>query len=259
MRALSPEETDADLRRVLDVLGAAPLAPSAAARLDEDGFVVFPALLPAERAARLARRCDELAAAEGERAGAEQHQEPGCVRVADLVNKDPLFDVCWTHPLLLSAVAYVLRGRALRLSALSARDPGPGSGHQGMHADWPHPAALDDAHVCNSVWMLDAFTGANGATRVVPGTHRVIDRMPYQDLPDLEAAHPRETLILGPPGTLAVFSSHLWHSGTRNRGTQHRRSIFAYFTRREHAAMVARLSGATAARLTPAARWLLGV
>lgn len=238
------------------------LDPDLAERLDHDGFIVVPALLDPGLTAALARRFDELAAAEGDRAGAEQHQEPGCVRVADLVNKDPLFDVCWTHPLLLAAVTHVLSGRPFKLSAIAARDPLPGGGHQGMHADWPRPVGLDDAQVVNSAWMLDAFTPDNGATRVVPGTHRLVDRLPWQEMPDLDAPHPRETFLVGPPGSLAVFSSHLWHSGTANRGGGRRRSIFAYFVRREHPALVdqrALLRETTAARLSPEERWLLGV
>jgi hypothetical protein len=239
-----------------------PLAAAPAARLERDGYVVFPGLLPAVVAAALAARVDELAAAEGDRAGAEQHQEPGCLRVADLVNKDPLFDVCWTHPLLLSAAACVLGGRPFKLSALAARDPLRGGGQQGLHADWPRPVPANDAQVCNAAWMLDAFEADNGATRVVPGSHRLADRLPWQDLADLDAPHPRETMLVGPPGTLAVFSAHLWHSGTRNASGARRRSIFAYFVRRDQPTLVDQgplLRAETAARLTTAQRWLLGV
>ena len=239
-----------------------PLPADLADRLTRDGFIVIPGVLSPELTRALADRVDALAAAEGDRAGAEQHQEPGCVRVADLINKDPLFDVCWTHPLLLSAVAHVLGGRPFKLSAMAARDPLLGGGQQMLHADWPRPVAADDAHVVNSAWMLDAFTPDNGATRVVPGTHHLADRLPYQDLPDLTAPHPREQPLIGPAGSLAVFSSHLWHSGTANRGGGRRRSIFAYFVRREHPALVdprPLLRDATAARLAPEHRWLLGI
>jgi ectoine hydroxylase-related dioxygenase (phytanoyl-CoA dioxygenase family) len=233
------------------------LAPEIRQQLDDDGFVVFPGLLPSTLAAALAQRFDELAAAEGPSAGAEQHQEPGCVRVADLVNKDELFDVCWTHPVLLAAVAHLLGWRPFKLSAIAARDPLPDGGQQGLHPDWPRPVAPDDCQVCNGIWMLDAFTADNGATRVVPGSHR-LDRLPYEDNPDLDAAHPRELLLRGPPGTLAVFSSHLWHGGTRNRSQQHRRSVSAYFVRREQPALF-ELQLRASARFTPGHRWLLGV
>ena len=163
------------------------LAPEISRQLDDDGFAVFPGLLPSTLAAALAQRFDELAAAEGLGAGAEQHPEPGCVRVADLVNKDELFDVCWTHPVLLAAVVHLLRWRPFKLSAIAARDPLPDGGQQGLHPDWPRPVAPDDSQVCNGIWMLDAFTADNGATRVVPGSHR-LDRLPYEDNPDLDAA-----------------------------------------------------------------------
>jgi len=234
------------------------LAPEISRRLDDDGFAVFPELLSSELVAALAQRFDELVAIEGAAAGAEQHQEPGCARVADLVNKGALFDVCWTHPVMLAAVAHLLRSRPFKLSAIAARDPLPDGGHQPLHPDWPRPVAPDDAQVCNAIWMLDAFTADNGATRVVPGSHH-LDRLPFEDNPDVNAPHPREVLVQGPPGSLVVFSSHVWHGGTRNRSQRHRRSISAYFVRREQPPLFElQLRDATAARLTPAQRWLLG-
>lgn len=235
------------------------LDPEHRARLDEDGYTVFPAVLDPALVARIGARVDELADAEGPLAGAEQHQEPGCVRVADLVNKDPLFDLLWTHPLLLAAADHVLRGRPFKVSSLAARDVLLGGGLQPLHADWPLAVSPDDAQVVNSAWMIDPFTDGNGATRVVPGTHRH-PGYPYQELAELTAPHPRERLVVGPAGSLAVFSSHVWHGGTRNVSGARRRSIFAYFTRLENPPMLDQarfLRPETAARLDEAQRRLL--
>ena len=37
--------------------------------------------------------------------------------------------------------------------------------------DRHHPDAIAPAACSNVIWMLDDFTEANGATRVVPGSH----------------------------------------------------------------------------------------
>jgi hypothetical protein len=120
-------------------------------------------------------------------AGLEVHQEAGTDRLADLVNKDPVFEICFTQPAVLAAVAHVLG--EFRLSSLNSRAVRPGQGHQPLHADWGGPVPPPGYQVCNSIWLLDDFTSVNGATRVVPGSHRLAVRA-RDALPDPAAAHP---------------------------------------------------------------------
>src|SRR5207248_2903315 len=105
----------------------------------------------------------------GENAGKEVHQETGTDRLSDLVNKAPMFEVCFTHPRVLAAIAHVLRGE-FKLSSLNYRAALPGQGLQGLHADWGEAVKPGDYYVCNSIWLLDDFTAANGPTRIVPGS-----------------------------------------------------------------------------------------
>jgi hypothetical protein len=88
-------------------------------------------------------------------------------------NHDGLFDATVAHPKLLAAMRLML-GDHLRRFSLNVRGAAPGSGHQDLHTDW-NPGALETPpsyQITNSIWMLDAFTEANGATRVVPQSHR---------------------------------------------------------------------------------------
>ncbi len=136
---------------------------------------------------RSTKRLAELTAAEGDRAGLEVHQERGTDRLADLVNKDPRFEVCFSHPRVLAAMQHVLG--EFRLSSLNSRAALPGEGHQGLHADFGHPVQPGEYEVCNSIWLLDDFTPSNGATRVVPGSHRR-GTMPGDEMPNPGADHP---------------------------------------------------------------------
>ena len=140
-------------------------------KLDRDGFLPLAGVLTAQQIARMTKRIDELIALEGEDAGKEVHQEAGTIRLSDLVNKDPVFTVCFTHPRVLAAISHVLRGD-LKLSSLNFRAALPGSGLQALHADWGGAVAPGDYYVCNSIWLLDGFTASNGATRIVPGSQR---------------------------------------------------------------------------------------
>ena len=200
-------------------------------RLDRDGFLRLPGILSPEQVAEFNCRLAELAAAEGERAGTEVHQEAGTVRLSDLVNKDPLFEIVFTHPRVLAAVAHVLQGD-LRLSSLNSRAALPGEGLQALHADWRGAVTPGHYFVCNSLWCLDDLTEENGATRVVPGSHRS-GRVPGDDLPDPKSPHPDEIQVLAPAGTVVVFNSHTWHGGTLNRSDRPRRVLHGYFCRRD--------------------------
>ena len=228
-------------------------------RLDQDGFAPLPGVLDAEQIAALRNRLAELSAAEGDRAGLEVHQETGTDRLADLVNKDQMFDVCFTHPRVLAAIAHILGD--FKVSAVNSRAALPGQGHQRLHTDGSHPVGAEGYQVANSIWLLDDFTADNGATRVVPGSHRRGAR-PQDELADPTAPHPDEVLLVAPAGTVVVFNSHLWHGGTRNATDRPRRAIHSYFTRRHQRQQLdqgAYLRVRTRDRLGPAARFILGV
>ncbi|WP_427890840.1 phytanoyl-CoA dioxygenase family protein [Kribbella sp. GL6] len=228
-------------------------------QLDRDGFLPLAGILSADEVSAINRRLAELTAAEGDRAGLEVHQEKGTDRLADLVNKDPLFEVCFSHPRVLAGMQHVLG--EFRLSSLNSRAALPGQGHQSLHADFGHPVEPGAYQVCNSIWLLDDFTPDNGATRVVPGSHRR-GTMPTDEMPDPAAPHPDEIQLTAPAGTVVIFNSHLWHGGTQNHTTAPRRALHSYFTHRHLPQQLDQqtyLRVNTYNRLTPAQHFILDV
>jgi ectoine hydroxylase-related dioxygenase (phytanoyl-CoA dioxygenase family) len=249
-----------DMATALAQLGVTErtLDPATRERLDRDGYAPLPGMLTEEQLDRARTRVAELAAAEGDSAGREVHQEAGTDRLADLVNKDPVFAVCFTDPRLLAAVAHVLG--EFKLSSLNSRAARPGAGLQALHAEGG-PAGLGPYQVCNSIWLLDDFTEENGATRVVPGSHRRTVRV-GDELPDPLAPHPEQVTLTAPAGTVIVFNSHLWHGGTRNNTDRPRRAVHSYFTGRGNGQQLnqrAFIRPETLARLSPAAAYILDV
>ncbi len=71
--------------------------------------------------------------------------------------------------------------------------------------------------------MLDDFTPDNGATRVVPGSHRAGRAVPRDFSKPLDH-HPKERVLTGRAGAVALFDGRLWHSGTRNDSRLPRRA-----------------------------------
>lgn len=225
--------TSTQTLNVLEALGATPakaLTPEQLARLDADGYLNLGRLLDDEALDVLRTRTDELQRLEGGAAGIEAGQQVGATMVADLFNKGAMFLPLFTQPQVLAAAAHVVG--ELRVNSLNMRSALPGQGNQALHPDWPSAVKDGDFHICNSMWMLDDFTEANGATRVVPGSHRW-ERMPSDDLEDLLAPHPDQVLVEAPAGTVVIFNSHLWHGGTLNSTDQPRRGLTLSYVRRD--------------------------
>jgi ectoine hydroxylase-related dioxygenase (phytanoyl-CoA dioxygenase family) len=229
-------------------------------QLDRDGYLPLYDILTREQIEAINVRLRELLAEEGTEAGKEVHQEAGTDRLSDLVNKSPLFEVCFTHPRLLAGIAHVLGGD-LKLSSLNFRAALPGQGLQGLHADWGGPVPPGEYQVCNSIWLLDDFTENNGATRVVPGSNRS-GKMPGDTMQKTSDPHPNEVKLLAPAGTVVIFNSHTWHGGTLNTSDKPRRALHSYFTRRHNGQQLDQkkyIRPETYARLSDAARFILDV
>jgi ectoine hydroxylase-related dioxygenase (phytanoyl-CoA dioxygenase family) len=179
---------------------------------------------------RVRERVEQLYEEEGENAGSEFRKEPGARRLANLVDKGRIFEQLIATPRVLEAVRHVL-GEKFKLSSFNARSANPYSQEaQPLHCD---AGALPDENgywVCNTIWLLDDFTPENGATRVVPGSQNW-KQLPQQALPNPQAPHPEEVLVLGRAGSVVVMNTHAWHGGTANCTGNHRRALHAFYCR----------------------------
>jgi ectoine hydroxylase-related dioxygenase (phytanoyl-CoA dioxygenase family) len=230
-------------------------------QLEDLGWLVLPGLMEPKFLAEARARCEELWESEGENAGSEFRKEPGARRLANLVDKGEVFECVVSHPRILEAVRAVI-GDDFKLSSLNARSTDPHwPEHQPLHCD---VGAIPDEHgywVCNTIWLLDDFTPENGATRVIPGSHKW-RQLPQNVLPDPMAKHPDETLILGAAGSVVVMNTHAWHGGTANRTGKPRRALHSFYTRGDKPQQQyqkALLRPETQARLSPEVRRILAL
>ncbi len=198
--------------------------------LDKNGYLVLENLMDPVLLDQVRRRVDELFEREGDQAGSEFKQEPHSRRLANLVDKGEIFERIIETPQVLECMEHVL-GPRFKLSSLNVRSADPETdSSQPLHADSGAVADAEGYWVCNSVWMLDDFTERNGATRMVPGSHRW-GATPQDVGIDLYAPHPQEALLTGRAGAVVVMNAHMWHGGTANRTTAPRRAMHVYYTR----------------------------
>ena len=236
--------------------------------LDANGYLALGQLLTTDEVDTINEHIAYLQNREGEQAGAElfdskyiRHpKEEGADRLADLVNKGALFDVFYTHPKVLAAVEAVL-DKAYKLSSLNYRAAKPGKGNQKLHVDWGNSVVQGQYKVCNTIWLLDDFTPTNGATRIVPGTHKAT-LLPDQAMADPSLPHPDQILINAPAGSVFIFNSHVWHGGTTNLTDKDRRSIHSYFCTREQPQQIDQkryIKDETRQRIGSEGEWILAV
>src|SRR6478752_5924478 len=132
------------------------------------------------------------------------------LRVYNLLAFDDVWQKVPVHDHVLPVVERVLDPGCI-ISSLSSIDILPGESAQPIHADdqliplpKPHPPT-----VCNSMWALTDFTEANGATRLVPGTHLA------DHSPDYGAAYDSVPAEM-PKGSVLIWHGSLWHGGGAN-------------------------------------------
>jgi ectoine hydroxylase-related dioxygenase (phytanoyl-CoA dioxygenase family) len=133
------------------------------------------------------------------------------VRIYNLLVHGSLYQQIPIDPIILPIVERVL-DRGLLISSLSSIAIGPGEAAQLIHADdqliplpKPHPPII-----CNTMWAITDFTEQNGATRLIPGSHRA------EGSPD-----PRQRYDSLPAemnkGSVLIWVGSLWHGGGANR------------------------------------------
>jgi ectoine hydroxylase-related dioxygenase (phytanoyl-CoA dioxygenase family) len=137
------------------------------------------------------------------------------VRIYNLLAHGAPFDRVPTHPSVLPLIEGVLDDGCL-VSSLSSIAIDPGEIAQPIHAD-DMVIPLEKPHraiVCNSMWALTDFTAANGATRLVPDTHR-------QPSPEYGGSYQTIAAEM-PKGSVLIWDGALWHGGGANQTSERR-------------------------------------
>jgi ectoine hydroxylase-related dioxygenase (phytanoyl-CoA dioxygenase family) len=228
----------------------------AKADLAEHGYCLVEGALSADDVLALRERLVELA--DQEIADDTDYVYDGGAnqRIWQLLNKGEMFEALAQHPLAMTAMEHLL-GAGFLLSNIDANIAGPGGTPMFLHADqsfvpppWP-PFPL----VANIMWMLDEFTADNGATRIVPGSHR-FDRGPDW------LTDPEPVPVCAPAGTAMIFDGRLWHqTGANTTADERRHGILAYYCRpwmRTQEIFFVSLEPEVLERATPKMRQLLG-
>ncbi len=184
----------AELSSVLDVLG-------------RYGYAVVEDLLPAAQVATARQDLRRILA--DVPTGRNPFEGARTRRIYALFAKTRTLDAAVLDPLVLSVMDALLGH--YQLSAPVGIDIQPGEVAQILHCDdaiYPLQRPHDEV-VVNTMWALEDFTEANGATRMVPGSHRWTDERPDADTPTVPA-----TMAAG---SVMFYLGTVWHGGGANQ------------------------------------------
>ena len=180
--------------------------------LDRNGYTILENVIDAGLVARILNRVREI---ERETLPQEESGTPvdgsSQLRTAGLLSLDPLFWDVPIHPEVLPLVELVLDPGCL-LTSLSAIDVMPGKNRQPVHPD-DALIPLERPHqpiVCTCMWAITDFTEENGATRLLPGSHRA------DGPPDYAREYEGLVPAVMRAGSVLVFSGSLWHQAADN-------------------------------------------
>jgi ectoine hydroxylase-related dioxygenase (phytanoyl-CoA dioxygenase family) len=179
-------------------------------RLERDGYTIVRDAFDPDLATALLDDVRRLEQQLGIGPGRNGFEGYATTRVYNLLAHGPLYQQIPLHPRVLPLIEHLL-GQGCLVSSLSSIAIGPGERAQPIHADdqvmplpKPHPAT-----VANSMWALTDFTEANGATRLIPGSHLADQSPNYGQHYD---SIPAEM----PAGSVLVWHGSLWHGGGAN-------------------------------------------
>jgi ectoine hydroxylase-related dioxygenase (phytanoyl-CoA dioxygenase family) len=148
-------------------------------------------------------------------------------RAGKLIARAPTSHAIIMNETVLGAAARALsHATAFQLHITSIIDVGPGSEAQIIHRDqwafdrFPFPPGQDSTLA--TMWALTEFTDENGATRVIPGSHKLGNKLQFT-LADTEAA-------VMDPGSVLLYTGSLYHGAGANRSDSVRSGLIVHYS-----------------------------
>lgn len=191
-----------------------------AAAIARDGCAVVDRVASPEQIAKFR---DEIASYEAVNAsGTDDFSGRRTKRTGALIARSATARDFVANPTVLGTVARVLghaTGYQLHLTQLISI--GPGEPMQQIHRDqwafdfFPFPNGYEVQ--CNTIWAMTDFSAENGATRVIPGSHRYADKLKFVE----EQTEAAEMVA----GSVLFYTGAIYHGGGANRSQQVRSGL----------------------------------
>ncbi len=137
-----------------------------------------------------------------------------------------------SHGVIMDPLVLAVADKALahatnyQLHCTQVIEVGPGSAPQVIHRDqwafdmFPFPSGFDSTF--STMWALTDFTAENGATRVIPGSHKFEDKLTFS----LEDTIPAEMTA----GSVLIYTGSTYHGAGPNTSEQTRTGLIVHYS-----------------------------
>ncbi len=202
-----------------------------------EGYCLLKGVIPPDKVGRISLDVDKARAT-----GMEAYDKRDWSAVTHMLSLAPYFG----DARLLAIVRSALNHAKVRISQTEFKSVAPRSNPpewRNFHSDWPHD--LTDRSYCGrvnqpfpdlvmsitSIWMLSPFTYENGATWVVPRSHRD-PRNPRGENDGINGHGPlpHEEQVCGDAGDVLLIDSRIWHSVGANQTDEIRSCVVARYS-----------------------------
>jgi ectoine hydroxylase-related dioxygenase (phytanoyl-CoA dioxygenase family) len=180
--------------------------------LERDACVVVDHLASPDALARVREQMAPYIAAT--KTGNDRFSGSRTKRTGALIARSPAARELIEHPSVIGTAGRVLaHATSFQLHLTQVIAIGPGETAQDIHRDqwafdfFPFPKGYEVQ--CNTIWALDDFTEANGATRVIPGSHLRDDKLRFTEADTVPAEMEA--------GSVLLYTGAVYHGGGANR------------------------------------------
>jgi ectoine hydroxylase-related dioxygenase (phytanoyl-CoA dioxygenase family) len=196
-------------------LPASATPEAVAEALDREGCAVVERLVPPSLLDRARAELEPWLDATP--AGTDEFSGFNTRRTGGLIARSETCRDVVTNPLVLGTVKAILKhATTFQLHLTQVIAVGPNSESQMIHRDqwafdfFPFPTGYEVQ--CNTIWAMTDFTEENGATRLIPGSHRLEGRREFTQAETVPAEMPA--------GSVLFYTGSLYHGAGANRSNK---------------------------------------
>ena len=243
--------------------------PSQKEKLSEDGYLIIPSVLSSDEVEHLSELTLLIAKKEDDAGVAYRYggEEKRLQRIYNLISKHPSYINILEKPIVSEVLDYYFARENLHhkyvLSSFQSNIVHPGGGAQQLHVDgWSFSGVPlpQWATRLNVNFILTDWTKDNGATMLLPGSHKLFRSPSPGELSDSKLLK-----VVAPKGSLVLWTGHTWHKSGTNNSDSPRFGLFACFaasqlkevsTEEEHLTVV---DEKVRENLSPEMRFMIGL